>query len=80
MASNWSANVVRYGLGCTGATLCARALVPIDFEVIYTNHKVAGRCDVWVLPPDTALDSAYSYFTVFVGDLNFPYGADVEPD
>lgn len=80
MGSSWSANVARYGLGGTGATLAARLL---DFAevLVITNQQIDPTiCVRWDVPQDFEPDR--DYFSAGIPRLapHFPYGYHVEPD
>lgn len=81
MASSWSDNVQRYGLGQTGCTLAARVLNQPG-EVVVTN--AAGFSPAifpvaWSLP--TGSTQVYTFVFLFKSPgTNFPYGLLVEPD
>lgn len=80
MESSWRQNLIDYGLGAAGATLCARVVTVSTTEVITNAEDGSGLIDWWLILPDTA-GLAYFHFPVSAPKHGrFPYGVPVLPD
>lgn len=87
MESSWHHNVWEQGLGCTGATLCARYLIGAGYYI--TNGTENGGDDymtIWVVPsPFGTPGSVFPYASTIMlkrdfAKHTFPYGLNVIPD
>lgn len=80
MENDWHTNVVRYGLGGMGVSVCARLLSGADYVLTnYIDPHGGPYAYVAYVPPTG--DSPYggSYAAIPADHPHFPYGVAVEP-
>ncbi len=80
MDHSWGRNISEYGLGGTGATICARYHTTPSSLLVITNAYHVGETETWFVPLDLAADVPYVLMMNGKFAPHFPYGFDVEPD
>lgn len=80
MDHKWGRNILKYGVGSTGATLAAR-FPGWPNDIVLTNARVAGTYAlILYVPTNTSVPYYLGLQLIPTAFPHFPYGRSVEPD
>lgn len=80
MDHKWGRNVLEFGCGDFGATLCSRFPGPPGPIIGITNVTVGNSAYWFTIPLNPDLPMTFQLVGKLPGHPHFPYGWAVEPD
>lgn len=80
MDHDWGSNVIDYGLGSMGATLCGVNYESPTLIVCLLNDLRAGHFSLMYVPTDMSTPYIRVGTAPLPGHTRFPYGYFVHPD